>query len=453
MSEPSSAASATQGILAMNPAGTEPRARFGTFLLMWIGQFISLVGSNFSAFAFGVWVYRQTGSATQFALIGFIASFPALVLAPVAGAMVDRFNRRDVMLLGDTVAAAISLTMAMLLALGPLQVWQVYAYATMQAALSSFQWPAYMAATTLLVPKRHLGRVSGLMQFAPALAAVLAPLPAAYLITAIGPTGIVWIDFATFCFASFTLLYVVIPKPPVSEEGKKATGSLKHQIGFGWRYIRERPGLFGLLNYFAVMNLVLSMGTVLITPMMLSIATEKELGGVQAAASAGVLLGSVVMAVSGGPKRRMKGVLSFGVLVGVAMFIVGLKPWPTLISAGLFFGLFWIPLANGSSQAIWQSKVPPDIQGRVFAVRRMIAQFTIPVGRPLGGVLADYVFNPLMVAGGPLAGSVGQVIGVGPGRGIGLLYITLALLPIAGSLWGLSRPRIRNVEDELPDAV
>lgn len=438
---------------ALSTTPDERPARFGTFLLMWIGQFVSLVGSNFSAFAFGVWVFEKTGSATQFSLIAFIASFPALVLAPLAGAMVDRHNRRDVMLLGDTTAAGISLTMAILLAIGPLAVWQVYVYAIMQATLSSFQWPAYIAATTLIVPKKHLGRVSGLMQFAPALAAVLGPFPAVWLLATIGPAGIVWVDFATFCFAAFTLLYVAIPQPVLSEAGRKAAGKLKHQMAFGWQYIRERPGLFGLLIYFAILNLMLSMGTVLVTPMLLSFSTREALSKAQSSAAAGLLLGSVVMTVTGGPKRRMRGVLLLGLAVGAAMVVVGLRPWPALISVGLFTGLFWIPIANGSSQAIWQSKVPPDIQGRVFAVRRMIAQFTIPVGRPLGGLLADYVFNPLLVAGGPLAGTVGQVIGVGPGRGIGLLYIMMALLPIVGSLWGLSQPRIRNVEDELPDAV
>ena len=150
------------------------------------------------------------------------------------------------------------------------------------------------------------------------------------------------------------------------------------------------------------------------------------------------------------PKRQLGRVNGTNAL-GLAL--VGLRPDPRLIAGALFLVMFGAPIINGSSQAIWQVKVPPDLQGRVFAVRRLIAQFTAPVGFLCAGPLADHVFRPLLLPGGPLADSAGRVLGVGPGRGIGLIYVSLSILPILASLWGYARPGLRRVEEELPDAL
>ena len=422
------------------------------FWVMWVGQFVSLVGTSFTRFAFGVWVYQQTHSATQFALIALTAGLPSLLLAPVAGALVDRWDRRRVMLFGNLLAALASGIMAAIISVTALATWHVYLYVAVGALLQSFQWPAYVAATTLLVPKRHLGRASGLVQLASG-AAGFAPLPAGFLLAAVGVAGIVWLDFLSFLFAAFSLLLVSIPVPPESEAGRAAKGSLGHEVAFGWRFIRERPGLFGLLVYFAMLNLVFSMSNVLVTPLVLSFAGAKVLGGVQFVLNLGFLAGGLVMSLGGGPRRRIRGVLAGGALLGLALLGAGLRASPVWIAAAMAVGLFAVPIVNGCSQAIWQAKVPPDVQGRVFAVRRVIAQATIPIAQLLAGPLADHVFNPLLMPGGALAGVLGPLLGVGPGRGIGLLFLVLAAAPLAVTFWGYSHPRIRHVEDELPDAV
>jgi hypothetical protein len=291
------------------------------------------------------------------------------------------------------------------------------------------------------------------MQFGQAAAEVLAPVLAGLLIALVGMAGVVLIDFATFLFAAVTLTLVRIPRPQASGADRRARGSLTREAAYGWTFIRERPGLLGLLIYFAVINLVFSVCTVLVTPLLLSFTTSKVLGTVLAASSAGLLVGSIYMTITGGPRPRIHGMLGFGLLFGVALVVVGLRPNPVLIAGGLFLAMFGAPIINGSSQAIWQVKVPPDLQGRVFAVRRLIAQFTAPVGFLCAGPLADHAFRPLLVPGGPLAGSVGRVLGVGPSRGIGLIYVSLAILPILASLWGYAKPGLRKVEEELPDAL
>lgn len=430
----------------------QPAGGLRIFGLMWLGQLVSLVGSSLTRFALGVWVYERTGSATQFALITLFAFVPGLLVAPFAGALVDRWDRRWTLFWSDLAPAVGILALVLLIRAGELEVWHIYLVVALGSVFNTFHWPAYVAATTLLVPKKQLGRANGMLQLGQASSEVVAPVLAGLLIATIGLDGLILIDLGTFLFAATTLLLVRIPRPPASAASRKR-GSLLAEAAFGWTFIRERPGLLNLLFYFAMVNLVFSVTTVLVTPLVLSFATPRELASVLAASSAGLLAGSVVMTVTGGPRPRIHGVLAFGLLFGAALFVAGLRPNPLLISAALFLLMFGAPIINGSSQAIWQVKVPPDLQGRVFAVRRLIAQLTAPLGFLSAGLLADRVFQPLLSEGGALAGSVGRVLGVGPGRGIGLIYVTLAVLPLLFSLWGYAQPAIRRVETELPDAI
>jgi DHA3 family macrolide efflux protein-like MFS transporter len=424
-----------------------------SFGLVWLGQLVSLIGSGLTRFALGVWVYERTGSATQFTLIMLFAFLPGLLAAPFAGALIDRWDRRWVMFWSDLGPAVGTLALILLVRADALEVWHIYAVVAIGSVFNTFQWPAYIASMTLLVPKRQLGRANGMMQFGQAAGEVVAPVLAALLLAAVGMAGVILIDLATFLFAAATLLLVRIPRPPASAAGRAARGSLWSEAGYGWTFIRERPGLLGLLLYFAMINLVFSIATVLVTPLVLSFASKQVLATVLSVSSAGLLAGSVVMTITGGPRPRIHGVLAFGLLFGAGLALVGLRPSPPLIAGALFVVMLGAPIINGSSQAIWQVKVPPDVQGRVFAVRRLIAQFTAPLGFIGAGALADRVFEPLLAEGGALAGSAGRVLGVGPGRGIGLIYVTIAVLPILVSLWGYAQPRLRRVEEELPDAL
>jgi MFS transporter, DHA3 family, macrolide efflux protein len=432
---------------------TKPASGWKSFGLMWLGQLVSLIGSGLTRFALAIWVYERTGSATQLTLITVFAFLPGLLAAPFAGALVDRWDRRWVMFWSDLGPALGTLAIVLLIRAEALQIWHIYLVAALASVFNTFQWPAYIAATTLLVPRKQLGRANGMLQFGHASAEIVAPILAGLLIATVGLDGVILIDFGTFLFAAATLLLVRIPRPQVSAAGRAAKGSLLSEAAYGWTFIRERPGLLGLLFYFAMINLVISTATVLVTPLVLSFASPQVLATVLSTASAGLLTGSVVMTLTGGPRPRIHGVLAFGLLFGVALVLAGLRADVRLVSVALFLLMSGAPIINGSSQAIWQSKVPPDVQGRVFAVRRLIAQFTAPLGFLCAGPLADHVFGPLLLPGGPLAGSVGRVLGVGPGRGIGLIYITLAILPILTSLWGYAQPRLRRVEAELPDAV
>lgn len=434
---------------------TQDRVRLGIirFGVIWTGQLVSIFGSGLTGFAMGVWVYQQTGSVMQFGLIALFVTLPGTLLSPFAGALVDRWDRRWTMVLSDSVQAVTTVALLILVVTDTLQVWHIYLLNLASSSAGAFQWPAFFASTTLLVPKKHLARASGMVQAGMAITRILSPLVAGAMLGVFELHGILVADLSTYAVAVLMLLMVRIPRPPRSAEGAKAQGSLVKEAVFGWRYIRERPGLFSLLLLFAGLNFAIGMVQVLITPLVLSFATATVLGRVISASGLGMLLGSVTMSVWGGPKRQVRGIFIFLAVASSILLLGGVKPSALLISAAAFGFLFCIPIVMGCTQAIWQRKVEPDLQGRVFAFRRVIASASMPVAYLLGGPLADYVFEPMLATDGLLAGSVGQLIGTGPGRGLGLMILLLGLLNLTQLALAWRNPRLRNVVEEVPDAV
>jgi len=434
---------------------TRPPASRGIriFAIIWFGQFLSLVGSGLTSFGLGVWVFQTTGSITQYTLNAFFIVLPNIILLPVAGAMVDRWGRRRAMILSNCGAAFTSLVAAMLLLAGRLEIWQVYLISFSRSCFSTFQIPAYSSLPTLLIPKRHFGRASGMVQSAQATAQIISPLLASALIVTIHIQGLILLDFVSFLLALGVLTVMRIPEYERPIEDDMGRGSLIREAFDGWVYIRGRSGLLALLFYSAAVNLTVGASQALFTPMVLSIASPQALGKVLSYGGIGLLTGSVVMSIWGGPKRRVLGILGSGLLLGLSVMLAGLRPSIPLIAAGLFGMLFVVPILNGCAQAIWQSKTPPDLQGRVFAIRRMISWSTTPLAFLVAGPLADRIFEPLLVVDGPLSESIGRIIGVGPGRGIGLMFIASGFLSLLAPVITYLYPRVRCVEDELPDVV
>jgi MFS family permease len=421
------------------------------FTLVWCGQVVSLMGSGLTGFALGVWVYQLTGSITQFALIAVCSRLPAIAIFPIAGALIDRWDRRWAMIYGDIGAGLTVLGIALLYFAGRLEVWHICLAMTANSAISAFQWTAYSAATTMLVPKRHFGRAAGMVQTGEALGLIVSPALGGVLLTSIGLDGIFLLDFATFLFAIATLFLVRIPAPPKTDEEVKQ--SLIKEAAYGWRYITSRPGLLALLIFFAATNFLSGFVFVLTTPLVLSFSTPSVLGTVLSIGGGGMLIGGLAMSAWGGPSRRINGVLGFQLLSGFCFILAGLRASAALVAVAAFFFYFTLPFVSGSSQAIWQSKVSPEVQGRVFAVRRMIAWSSIPLSYMVAGPLAQYVFEPMLSQGGLLAGSVGRFIGTGPGRGIGFLFVIMGGLTLLIVACSYFYPRLRLLEDELIDTT
>lgn len=423
-----------------------------TFFIIWGGQLISMLGSGLTQFAMGVWIYDQTRQATPFAITVLLGTIPRILLLAVAGSIADRFNRRKIMIAADTLSAVLTLAIFILFSAGGLQLWHIYLISMLSSVLSAFQEPAYTASISMIVPKEKLGSANGMAQMGQALSSVLTPVLAGALFVAIGLNGIILIDFVTFLFAVGALLLVHIPQPDRAPEHKDK--NIWQDMQFGWSYLNERKGLLGLLLYYAMVNFLLNWSAVLLIPMVLSRYTADVLGLIQTVMGVGMLAGSIIMSAWGGAKHRIPAAIGF-IILGVSGFVIaGLQPNPWFIGAGIFLLMFTIPLASGNSQVVFQTKVPREIQGRVFSVRSTISQSMMPLAFLVAGPLADKFFEPLMQDGGALANTfVGQLIGTGAGRGIALMFILSGLTGIIVSVLVYLNPRIRNLESELPDAI
>ncbi len=431
------------------------RSGMRVFFLIWAGQLVSILGTNLSGYALGVWLYQQTGAVTNYGLSLLFQTLPALLLSSVAGVLVDKQDRRKVMIFSDLAAGLGTLTIALLLFAGRLEVWHIYLFNAYSSILSTFQRPAYTASITLLVPKEQFGRASGMVQMGEAIGQVIGPALAGILLVAIGLPGLIFIDVFTAIFAVTTLLFVAIPHPPASETGEEAGVSFVEQVTFGWRYIMARSGLLGLLVVYAIVNFALGGFSALLMPFLLSLVGPQKVGLIVSASSVGLLLGGMVMSAWGGPQRkRVHYVLGFLLLLGLILASIGLTTTPLVITALLFTMMLCVPVIQACSQPIWQSKVPADVQGRVFAARSVIAMAAMPLAYVTAGPLVDQLFNPLLVPGGALAGTfLGRLIGVGSDRGIGLMFLVVGVLCFLGVISGYLNPHVRNVEEELPDAA
>ncbi|WP_375511204.1 MFS transporter [uncultured Nostoc sp.] len=423
------------------------------FILIWLGQLVSFIGSGLTDFALGVWVYQRTGSATQLALISLSSTLPLIVCSAVAGTLVDRWNRRWVMILSDCGAGLITGVLVLFMVVGRLEIWQMYLATAISSCFRAFQWPAYTASITLLVPKKHLDRANGMIQFAEAATLLISPVLGSVLLLIIQLQGIFLLDFATFVFSLITLLLVRFPNLKTTDANQAGNNSLLRDVIYGWGYINARPGLRSLLIFFATANFLFGIEGVLVKPLVLSFASSTVLGIIQSIGGIGMLLGSLGISTLGGPKRRINTIFVFMLLSGLCTLFSGVRASVALLILTNFLSFFGQPIINTSIQVIFQKKVAPEVQGRVFAIRRMIAWSTVPLAYLVGGWLAEKVFEPLMVPNGFLAATIGQIIGVGSGHGIGLLFIVVGTLLILVTIAAYQYPPLRLVEDELPDVI
>ncbi len=424
------------------------------FTIIWIGQAISLLGSSMTLFAITIWAWQKTEQATALALVSACAYVPSLVISPLAGALIDRWNRKLVMMMSDFGAATATLVVLMLHFAGLLQVWHLYVMAAFAGLFNAFQIPAYLAAVTLMLHKEQYTRAEGLMGFAQAAAGILAPAFAAALLAPIGINGIMLIDLGTFLVAFVTLLWVHVPQPEVSQAGQRGRGSLWQESLYGLRYIWERPSLRMLMLVFLSANLFENLGVTLFSPMILARSNNSEavLGSVQSIGALGGMAGGILMTVWGGPKRKMYGIFAGWMCAySLGLILMGFgasaRFWMLASFLFYFFGL----VADSCSQAFWQVKVAPDVQGRVFATKLLVIQIPIPIAMLLAGWLADDIFEPGMRAGGRLASLFPALAGQGAGSGMALLLIFSGIFGLIVMAFGYMISSVRKAEDLLPD--
>ena len=426
------------------------------FTIVWAGQLISVLATSMTQFAMTIWAYRETGSALALGGIATAFIIPFLVLSPIVGAMVDRYNRKLMMMLSDLIAILATGGLLIIYAFCHLQIWHLYVIATINGVGNTFQWPAYSAAISTMIPKEEYSRANGMMSLITSGPAVLAPMLAGLLLPWIEITGILIIDVVTFLLAIGVLLIVYVPQPTKTIAGQARQGSLWKEGLYGFQYIFERRSLFSLLIFFIVLNFVIGLASSnLLAPFILTRTNynNTSLGAVESAGAIGAVIGGLLVSSWPGFRRRINNIFLGEALTGLftlTLFGLGrtLPFWITFAVLGNIAPIY----VNGSSQAIWQSKVAPDVQGRVFSARRMIAWIFGPITPILAGALADYVTEPAMRSGGFLAKAFGRLVGTGPGSGMALQFVLAGIcymLLVLGAY--LFFPIVRNLEDILPD--
>ncbi|MET8338443.1 non-ribosomal peptide synthetase/MFS transporter [Streptosporangium canum] len=427
-----------------------PEPSLGRFLAVAIGQLVTIVGATLTEFAIPISTYLDSRSLTQFAVLQVLALIPGILVAPLAGAVVDRASRRAVMLGGNIAALAVQLLTGTLLWTGELAVWHLYPLLTALSIALTFQRLAYVSAVPQLVPKRYLGHANGVVQMTTGVAQFVAPLVAVGLLAAVGLEGILALDVAGYVAGVIVLLCVGFPAR-LAGERRESVGA---EIAGGFRLQMGQRGFRAMLVFFALFNLVLSPVFLLFSPLTLSFGTLADAGYVALLGGAGAVTGGLVMSVWGGPAhRRMHGVLLGTLALAACCLVTGAHGSLLFVGFGAFGVACSLALVNGVYATIVQVKVAQRFHGRVFALNQMVALSTIPLGVAVIAPLGERLLEPMFMPGGLLAGTAGAVVGVGPGRGIAFMYVVCGLLVALIALVALRSRTLSRFDDEVPDAV
>ncbi|MFE5571372.1 amino acid adenylation domain-containing protein [Amycolatopsis japonica] len=408
------------------------------------GQAMSMIGNELSSFALGVWAYQRSGRVFDLALVVLLARLPSMLLTPVGGALADRFDRRRIMLACDLVSGAAMVALAVLVALGRLDLPTVCVIVGVTSLASAFHRPAYLAAIAQLVPKPYLPQANALADIGIGLGTVLGPILGGVLMGLSGLTSVVVVDAATFAVGVVTLLAVRFPDRLFftrQEPFRKAlTG--------GFLFVLRRKPLLAMVGYFAVVNYFTALMWVVITPLVLSIGSPGELGFVSAAGGVGAAVGAVVVIWWGGTKRRATGMIGFVIGSGLGVLLMGVWPSALVIAAGLFIRLACMSIGNAHWLSIIQTKVGQHLQGRVLAINVMLATAMSPLGFLTAGALSDWF--------GPLARGIGALDPVTANdahAGVAALMVFSGIVLVVWGVLGLRYRRPRDIEDLLPDAA
>ena len=406
------------------------------FTTIWLGQMVSLLGSAMTWFAFTIWVWQKTGQASSLAIVSTLAFLPSILFMPIAGTFVDKWQHKTTLILSDFGSASATLIVLLLYRTDNLALWHIYSLSLFAGFFTAFQYPAYIAATTVLVPREDYARTQGMIGLAQASSSIFAPMIAAALLPAIGMSGIMTIDLLTFLIALSTLLWIKFPPRADLETAPTTQAGFTREVSFGFRYIFSNPNLRALTILFIAANFFIAIGATLLAPTILSHTAndESSLATILSIGAIGGLIGGGLLSVWGGPKQRVNGILLGGVgacLIGISLF--GLAGSVLVWAIASFFFSFFEPFVEGSNTAIWQSTVDVNLQGRVFSARQLLTQIPYLIGMAGSGWLAE----------------LGMAKLTGTQNGIHL-SMTLLLAGIAGAIifiLGYFTPAIRRTDN------
>ncbi|MEM8643082.1 MAG: MFS transporter [Cyanobacteria bacterium P01_G01_bin.54] len=423
-----------------------------TFVQIWLGQLVSAIGSSMTFFALTLWIWEQTGSVSTLVLIGLCFRLPQIPMNLVAGVIVDRFNRKYLMLLGDAIMALTTLVIGVLQLIGQLQIWHLALVALSIGSFGPIQGLAYRASLSLIVPKKQYTRASSMGSMVGYGSSIVSPALAGLFYPLLGLPGIIGIDFATFAFAFITLLTATIPQPPQKTEDVAATtpqsNPWRQNLTFGFHHIWQQPSLKMLFIVGVLLTFAHDLGATLYQPMVLARTdgSAQALGAVSAAAGMGGVTGGMIITLWGGPKRRLRGLLGGYIGAGLSKMVFGWGQSPVVWVPAQLCSSLTFPMSNSCRSALWMEAIAPEHQGRVFAANSTVTQGVSAIAVLIAGPLADRVLEPAMQPGGVLVGLFGTAFGSGPGAGMAILYTACALALLLIGVGSFLLHQLRTLE-------
>lgn len=426
-------------------------SRFAGFTTIWFGQLLSALGTRMTNFALSIWVWDATGRAFDLTLLMAFAFGSTVIFSPIAGALVDRWSRRLTVVLSDIGSAVTTGVLLLLFLTDSVQVWHLYLVNLVTGAFLAFQLPAYQATITVMMEKGQYPRANAMMFAVRTIPVIFAPGFAAALLGLMDIKTILLIDALSYLVAIGAVLLVKLPPVPRSAHDD---GGFWSDTLHGFRYILASRAFTGLEAIMFAINVLAAVGFALLVPQILARtdSSTNAVGLVQTIGAVGGVAGASLLAILPNTRHKIRrmliAILVFSVL---GRIIYGVGDSIIVWSVALLFLHLSIPFIDGYAQSVWQEKVEPAQQGRVFAARQFIEDLAYPGGTALAGIAADRWFEPMMREGGSGVPVFGWLVGTGPGAGMGLIFVIVGVLGIGVAAAGFASPSIRRMEVDLPD--
>lgn len=422
-------------------AGKVSNKSFGKFLVLWTGEWISSIGSGLTAFALGIHIYKMTHTATSVALLTLCAFLPSILLSPVGGVLADRFDRRLMMIIGDLFSAIGLIFILISMLVGDPSPWKIYLGVTFSSIFVSLLEPAYKATITDLLTEEQFAKASGLVQLAASSKYLLSPVIAGILLGIMDIRGVLIIDILTFLVTMLTVFAVKRNLKAPQQETQKRQSLLK-ELKEGWDTLAAAKGVLQLTVILSLVTFYVGFLQTLFTPMLMPITDSQTIGTVLSVSAAGMLIGSLFIGTFSINSKYIY-MLAAGLgVAGVFFSLIGLTTNVYFIAGTGFLFFAALPFVNTSADVMIRKTIPNEAQGRAWGIIGILSQLGYVAAYAVSGFLADHVFNPLLREGGALASTVGELIGIGEGRGIGMMFMILGILVV---LLAFVIPRVKSI--------
>lgn len=414
------------------------------FMMIWVGELISCIGSGMTAFALSVYVFQMTGSAAYVSLVTLLAYLPSILLSPIGGVLADRYDRRLMMILGDLFSGLGLVYLLIQIQFGNGGMAPVLIGVTIDSLFVALMEPSYKATVTDLLTEEEYAKASGLVQLAGNAKYLISPALAGILLGFADIRLILMLDIGTFFITIFAVICVrrTLAKPIVRNNSLH----ILKELGEGMRFLISKNGVLSLVFTMTLLCFFMGVIQTLMPVMALSITDSKTVGMLESVSAVGMLAGSLFIGILGMKKNHAKILSISAAFCGLFMALSGINEKIWFIGAMLFLFFSMLPFMNTCADVLIRVSIPNELQGRVWSLIGLLSQLGTVIAYATCGVLADHVFEPLLAEGGKLSESVGMLIGTGKGRGIGFFLILCGMGMIVVAAFLFMNKKVRNLK-------